>query len=133
MDDDLVAMDAKRRPRMDDKTFDSLVKLTATRTGRRRLFQVAGAAGIGSLLTRGVASAQDVVAAACQDRGTKCNRTRNCECKNGSQFKNVVCEPLENKCHKNGERCCGKAKATCKNNCDCCKNFKCNNKTCVKK
>jgi hypothetical protein len=118
---------------MDGNTFDSLLKLTATSTGRRRLLQAATAAGVGTLLTRGVAGAQDVIAEACQDRQTKCNRTRNCECKHGDQFKNVACEPLDNKCKKNGDRCCGKKGATCKEDCDCCKDFKCNNKKCVKK
>ena len=42
----------KGRP-VDDKTFDSLAKLSVTSTGRRRLLQAAGAAGIGGLLTRG--------------------------------------------------------------------------------
>ena len=41
LDDDLLAMDATRRNRMDDKTFDSLLKLTAASTGRRRLVSVA--------------------------------------------------------------------------------------------
>ncbi len=45
---------------MDGKTFDSLLKLSATRTGRRRLLQAASAAGIGSLLTRGGAAAERV-------------------------------------------------------------------------
>src|SRR4051794_37222789 len=121
-------MGSSRGSPMDDKTFDSLVKLTATRTGRRRLLQAAGAAGLGSLLTRGMAAAQDVVAEACQDRQTKCNRARNCECKNGNQFKHVVCKKLDNKCNKNGDRCCGEKNATCKKDCDCCKGFKCKNK-----
>src|SRR5215210_243495 len=94
---DLLAIDATRRTRMDDKTFDSLVKLSATSTGRRRLLQAAGAAGIGSLLTRGVAGAQDVVTAACQNRQSKCNRNRNCECNTGEKFKNVACGPLPGK------------------------------------
>ena len=116
---------------MDGKTFDSLTKLTATSTGRRRLLQAAGTAGIGSLLTRGVVGAQDVVAAACQNRQSTCNRNRNCECHTGEKFKNVACDPLPGKCKKNGDRCCGKADATCDQDCDCCKNFKCNNKKCV--
>ena len=120
---------------MDNKTFDSLVKLTATRTGRRRLLQAAGAAGIGSLLTRGVAGAEDVVAQACQNRQTKCDRDRQCECKEGKKFKHVACAPLPGKCDKNGDRCCGKKDAKCDKDCDCCKDFQCNkNKNkCVKK
>jgi hypothetical protein len=42
---------------MDNKTFDSLLKLSATSTGRRRLFQAAAAVGVGGLLTRAVANA----------------------------------------------------------------------------
>src|SRR3954453_16713529 len=72
--DGLMATSAQRRNRMDGKTFDSLLKLTATSTGRRRLFETAAAAGVGSLLTRGVAGAvSDVVAEACENRGKKCN------------------------------------------------------------
>jgi hypothetical protein len=132
-DDDLMAMDAKRRPRMDGKTFDSLLKLTATSTGRRRLVQAAAAAGIGGFLSRGGATAQ-VVAEACQNRQTRCNRTRQCECHSGEEFKNVACKPLAKKCDKNGDRCCGISKATCDNDCDCCKGHRCNDqKECVKK
>jgi hypothetical protein len=115
---------------MDGKTFDSLLKLSVTRTGRRRLLQAASAAGIGSLLTRGVAGAQDVIAAACQNRQSKCNRNRQCECKNGDKFKNVACDPLPGKCNKNGKRCCGKQDATCDKDCDCCKGYQCNNNKC---
>ena len=108
---------------MDDKTFDSLLKLTATRTGRRRLLQAAGAAGIGGLLTRGGAAAGEVVAAACQNRGSKCNRNRQCRCK-GEQ--NVICDPLAKNCNTNGSRCCGVKDATCDRDCDCCKGYQCN-------
>ena len=118
---------------MDGKTFDSLLKLTATTTGRRRLLQAAGAAGIGNLLTRGAAGAGDVVAQACQARQSKCNRNRNCECNKGEKFEHVACDPLPGKCNKNGDRCCGKSGATCDKDCDCCKNHSCNNnKKCVK-
>jgi hypothetical protein len=79
MDDDPRAMDAKRSSRSDDKTFDSLAKLSVTSTGRRRLLQAAGAVGIGSLLTRGAAAAGEVVAQACQNRGTRCQRNRQCD------------------------------------------------------
>lgn len=106
---------------MDDKTFDSLLKLTATSTGRRRLFQAAAAAGFGSLLTRGGTAAQ-VVAEACQNRGSKCRRNRQCQCK-GEQ--NVICDPLSRGC-RNGHRCCGVADATCGKDCDCCKGYQCN-------
>jgi hypothetical protein len=51
---------------MDDKTFDSLLKLTAISTGRRRLFQATTAAGVGTMLTRGGLDA--VTAGACQPR-----------------------------------------------------------------
>jgi hypothetical protein len=121
-------MDAKRRHRMDDKTFDSLLKLSATRTGRRRLLQAASAAGIGGLLTRGGATAQDVIAQACQNRQTKCNRNRQCQCKRGAEFENVICDRLTKRCNRNrsGDRCCGVAKATCDNDCDCCRGYQCN-------
>ena len=60
---------------MDGKTFDSLLKLTATSTGRRRLVQAVAGAGIGGLVSRG-ASAADFVADACQRRQSSCNRDR---------------------------------------------------------
>jgi hypothetical protein len=126
LDDDLQAMDATRRYGMDDKTFDSLLKLTATSTGRRRLFQAVAAVGVGSLLTSGVAGAQEFVAAACQNRQTKCNRNRQCQCKSGRQFENVTCDRLRNNCNKNGDRCCGVAQATCDRDCDCCRGYQCN-------
>ena len=131
MDDDLLAMDAKRRNRMDDKTFDSLLKLTVTNTGRRRLFQAAAAVGVGSLLTRGVAgAAEDVTAQACQPRGSKCTRNRKCRCNDES---NVICDPLARGCQ-SGDRCCGVKGATCKKDCDCCTGYKCNDnkKECVR-
>jgi hypothetical protein len=105
---------------MDDNTFDSLLKLTASRTGRRRLFQAAAAAGVGTLLTRGGVDA--VTAEACQGRGSKCNRNRNCRCKDES---NVICDPLARGCQ-SGDRCCGVKDATCKKDCDCCKGYQCN-------
>jgi hypothetical protein len=113
---------------MDDKTFDSLLRLGATRTGRRRLLQAASAAGIGGLLTRGGAAAQDVIAQACQNRQTKCNRNRQCQCKRGVEFENVICDRLTKRCNRNrsGDRCCGVAKATCDNDCDCCRGYQCN-------
>lgn len=43
---------------MDGTTFDSLTKLTATSTGRRRLVQAAAAAGIGGFLSRGGVAAE---------------------------------------------------------------------------
>jgi hypothetical protein len=49
--------------------------LTATRAGRRRLFQAGTAVGVGTLLTRGVDA---VIAEACQQRVSKCNRNRQC-------------------------------------------------------
>ena len=110
---------------MDDKMFDSLVKVTATSTGRRRLLQAAGAAGIGSLLTRGMAGAEEVVAEACQRRGSNCTRNRQCGCKRGDDFKNVICDPLSRGC-KSGNKCCGISDATCDRDCDCCKGYQCN-------
>lgn len=110
---------------MDDKTFDSLAKLSVTSTGRRRLLQAAGAAGIGTLLTRGAVGARDVVAAACQNRGSRCRRNRQCECRTGGrEFTNVICDPLARGC-RTGSRCCGVADATCGNDCDCCRGYRC--------
>ncbi len=113
---------------MEDKTFDSLAKLSVTSTGRRRLLQAAGAVGIGSLLTRGAAAAGEVVAQACQNRGTRCQRNRQCACKGD---KNVICDPLSRGC-RSGSRCCGVADATCGNDCDCCRGYQCdrNNNRC---
>lgn len=133
MDDVLMALDAKRRYRMDGKTFDSLTKLTSTSTGRRRLVQAAAAAGLGGFLGRSGTTAQ-VVAEACQRRQSRCNRDRQCKCNTGEQFKNVVCDPLPRKCDKRGERCCGRSDATCDRDCDCCRGYRCNdNKKCVRR
>ena len=108
---------------MDDNTFDCLTKLGVTSTGRRRLLQAAGAAGFGSLLTRGAAGAGGRFGAeACQNRGSRCRRNRQCACKGEN---NVICDPLARGC-RNGNRCCGVAKATCGNDCDCCKGYQCN-------
>ena len=133
MDDELLATDATRRRRMDDTTFDSVLKLTATSTGRRRLLQAAGAAGIGSLLTGGVVGARKIVAEACQNRGSNCTRNRQCQCRSGEDFKNVICDPLARGC-RNGTRCCGVADATCGNDCDCCRGYQCNRNqnTCIR-
>jgi hypothetical protein len=123
MDDDLMAMDAKRRNRMDNKTFDSLLKLTATSTGRRRLFQAAATLGVGGLFTRGISDAvAGVNDLACQRRGSKCTRNRKCKCKGES---NVICDPLARGCQ-SGDRCCGVKGATCDKDCDCCTGYQCN-------
>src|SRR5215218_9466591 len=108
---------------MDDKTFDCLTKLSVTSTGRRRLLQAAGAVGIGSLLTRGPAVAGgEFGTEACQGRGSRCRRNRQCACKGEA---NVVCDPLARGC-RSGQRCCGVADATCDKDCDCCKGYQCN-------
>ena len=130
MDDVLMAMDAKRRYRMDGKTFDSLTKLTSTNTGRRRLVQAAAAAGIGGFLGRGSAAA-GVVAEACQRRQSRCNRDRQCECSSGAEFRNVTCDKLKRRC-KSGDRCCGRDEATCNSDCDCCRRYRCSNNKCVR-
>jgi hypothetical protein len=114
---------------MDNKTFDSLLKLTATSTGRRRLLQ-ATAAGVGGLLTGGVAEAKNRFGVeACQARGSKCTRNRKCKCKGES---NVICDPLARGCE-SGDRCCGVKGATCRKDCDCCTGYQCNRnkKKCV--
>jgi hypothetical protein len=122
MDVDPMALDAKRRNHVDNKTFDSVLKLTATSTGRRRLLQAA-AAGVGGLLTGGVAEAKGRFGAqACQPRGSKCTRNRACRCKDES---NVICDPLARGCQ-SGQRCCGVKGATCDKDCDCCKGYQCN-------
>ena len=115
---------------MDDKTFDSVLKLSATSTGRRRLFQAVAGAGIGSLLTRGAAGAQGVIEEACQPRGSKCTRNRKCRCNDES---NVICDPLARGCQ-SGDRCCGVRGASCGKDCDCCKGYQCNRnkKLCVR-
>jgi hypothetical protein len=130
---DLMAMDAKRRFRMDGTTFDSLTKLTATSTGRRRLVQAAAAAGIGGFLSRGGVAAE-VVAEACQRRQSRCDRDRQCECSSGgAEFEHVVCDRLKKRCNNEGDRCCGRKGATCDVDCDCCRHHRCNSqKKCVK-
>lgn len=105
---------------MDDKTFDSFLKLSVTSTGRRRLFQAMAAAGVGGLLTRGGVSA--ATTQACQNLGTKCDRNRQCQCRNRE---NVICDPLARGC-KSGNRCCSVAKGQCDRDCDCCKGYQCN-------
>ena len=104
---------------MDSKTFDSLLRLSATRTGRRRLFQAGAAAGIGGLLTQG---GVDEVLAACQPVRHKCDTNGECSCNDP----NRICDRLPRKCKRSGDRCCGTSKASCKANCDCCKGFVCN-------
>jgi hypothetical protein len=93
--------------------------LTATRAGRRRLFQAGTAVGVGTLLTRGVDA---VIAEACQQRVSKCNRNRQCQCRDES---NVICDPLSRGCQK-GDRCCGVRGATRDKDCDCYKGCQCN-------
>ena len=113
---------------MDDKTFDSLLKLGATSTGRRRLLQAMGAAGIGSFLTRGGAAAQDVVAAACKRLQSRCSRDRECVCRS-QNVTNVRCARLKPRC-RNGQRCCGTSGARCNAECDCCRGYTCRGGSC---
>ena len=133
IDDDLTAMDVKWRYRMAGKTFDSLLKLTATSTGRRRLVQAVAAAGIGGLVSRGGAAA-DVVAERCQRRQSSCNRKGQCQCNSGgANFENVACNRLKKRCNNKGDCCCGTRGATCDVDCDYCIHHRCNsNKQCVK-
>jgi hypothetical protein len=118
---------------VDGRTFDSLIKLTSSRTGRRRLVQAAAAAGIGGFLGREGATAQ-VVAEACQRRGSKCDRDRECECHTGAEFKNVECRLPKKRCFDNEDEkhCCGLEGATCDKDCDCCKRHRCKDKKCVR-
>jgi len=127
MGDELAAMDAIERHRMDGKTFASLTKLSVTSTGRRRLVQAA-AAGIGGFVSRRGAAAQDVVAGACKRRQASCNRKRECQCSSGgADFENVTCDRLKKRCNNKGDRCCGQQGATCDVDCDCCRHHRCNN------
>ncbi len=118
---------------MDGKTFDSLLTLTATTTGRRRLLQAASAAGIGSLLTRGGAAAGDVVAQACEPLQGRCERARQCKCKITGEKKRQ-CRRLKKGCRLRDRhrRCCGVADSSCRNECDCCRGYSCRNNTCRK-
>jgi hypothetical protein len=129
MDDRRMAMDAKRGNRMDGKTFDALLKLSATRGGRRRLFQAVAAAGIGGLLTRDGAVAKDVVAQACEPLQGMCTRDRQCRCKATNETERQ-CRRLKNRCRRTGRRCCGTSGSSCQVQCDCCKGFECRNNTC---
>ena len=108
---------------MDGKTFDSIVQLGTSRTGRRRLLQSAAAVGIGGLLTRG---GVEEVLADCQGRRKKCDRNSECNCNDA----NVICDRLARRCDKRGDRCCGTSKASCRADCDCCKGFECNRGNC---
>lgn len=108
---------------MDGKTFDSIVQLSTSRTGRRRLLQAAGAVGIGGLLTRG---GVEEVLADCQGRRRKCDNNNQCNCKD----RNVICDKLPRKCDKSGQRCCGTSQASCQKDCDCCKGFECHRGQC---
>ena len=74
------------------ENIDSLLRLSATRTGRRRLFQAGAAVGVGGLLTR---AGMGEVVAACQSRRHKCSRNDECSCKDS----NVICDRLPNKCN----------------------------------
>jgi hypothetical protein len=131
MDDGLMAMDAKRRNHMDGKTFDALLKLSATRGGRRRLFQAVAAAGIGGLLTRGGAAAEDVVAQACEPIQGQCERARQCKCKVTGET-DRQCRRLKRGCRRRDRRtrCCGVSDSSCRNQCDCCPGYNCRNNTC---
>jgi hypothetical protein len=127
MGDELVAMDAKRRYRMDGKTFDALIKQTATSTGRRRLVQAVAAAGLGGFVSRRGTAAVDVGTEACQRRQGSCDRRRECEClSGGAEFENVTCDRLKKRCNNKGDRCCGQQGATCDVDCDCCRDHRCN-------
>jgi len=108
-----------RRIYVDSKTFDSVIKLGASRTGRRRLLQAATAVGIGGLLTRGGVSE---VVAACTGLRKKCQTNSECQCRDN----NVICDRLSRRCDRSGDRCCGTSRAQCKADCDCCKGFSCN-------
>ena len=58
---------------MDGKTFDALIKQTATSTGRRRLVQAVAAAGLGGFVSRRGTAAGDVGTEACKRRQGSCD------------------------------------------------------------
>lgn len=86
------------------------------------MLQASAVVGLGGLLSRGPVGAAEFVTEACQDRGTRCKRNRQCQC---NDEKNVICDPLPRGCLKK-DRCCGTSQASCKNDCDCCKGYNCN-------
>ena len=76
----------------------------------------AAAAGVGGLLTGGVAEARNWFdAESCQPRCSKCERNRKCQCRDES---NVICDPLARGCQ-SGVRSCAVKGAGCGKNCDC--------------
>lgn len=114
---------------MDADRFDDLSRRLATDASRRRALQAITAAGAAGLLTRlgrGEAAAQDVDTEACKDRRTKCGKDRQC-CGHKNR---IACDPVANKCRNGSQRtrCCGRRKASCKGDCDCCKGLKCKDK-----
>ncbi len=116
---------------MDGKTFDSLLKLSVTRTGRRRLLQAVSAAGIGGFLSRGGAAAQEFVIQACEPLQGQCERARQCMCKATDETERR-CQRLKRGCRRRDRhtRCCGVAGSSCRNECDCCRGYDCRNNTC---
>ena len=125
MGDDLVAMDAKGRYRMDGKT--SRCAYQADRHQHR------AAAGLGGFVSRRGTAAGDVGTEACKRRQGSCDRRRECEClSGGAEFENVTCDRLKKRCNNKGDRCCGQQGATCDVDCDCCRDHRCNsNKKCL--
>jgi hypothetical protein len=113
---------------MDNKTFDSLLKLSATSTGRRRLFQAAAAVGVGGLLTRGVAGAREVVIQACEPLQATCERDRQCQCNGTGERERECRRELKRGCRRDDgkKRCCGVRDSSCNKDCDCCPGYRCN-------
>ncbi|HEU0114986.1 MAG TPA: hypothetical protein VFQ80_09925 [Thermomicrobiales bacterium] len=110
---------------MDGVKFDALARAAGTQSRRQALQTVGGgiaAAALTGLGWRAVAG-QTVGPADCTAVGHKCKS--NGECCGGGR---TTCKRISKDCHKKGkrqDRCCGKKKYNCANDCDCCRTFRC--------
>ncbi|HET7094722.1 MAG TPA: hypothetical protein VFI22_14620 [Thermomicrobiales bacterium] len=110
---------------MDGATFDALARRAGAQSRRRALQTVGGGLAAAALAGVGVqaGAAQTVEPARCTAVGHKCDS--NGECCGGGR---TTCKRISKDCHKKGKRrnrCCGKKKYNCANDCDCCRRFHC--------
>jgi hypothetical protein len=120
---------------MDGSRFDDLLRSAVHQPSRRALLRSLGSgAAVGALVRIGLRpAAADVSGEACQGIRQTCDSRS--ECCGGGRLR---CRRITRKCKRNRlrreNRCCSTGDTPCRNNCDCCRGFACNNDTsqCVK-
>jgi hypothetical protein len=119
------AAGAQWREIMDDKSFDNIARRLGGLRSRRAALKTAGGAAAVVFTALGLetsALAQVSIENHCKVPGLSCNKKKQC-CGAKKKSKEIVCD-LSNA--GTGRRCCGRNRASCRDDNDCCLNYFCN-------